>query len=85
MLQLLKTVFIALVLIAIRVIYAVVSAFVRSPTVNPITGNLAIRVCLNVLPELLVTILFVVVGLKTIAITKEEKTSVSEAMTTAKV
>jgi len=53
--------------------------------VNPITGNLAIRVCLSVLPELLVAILFVVVGLKTIAITKEEKASASEAMTTAKV
>ncbi|KAH8811410.1 hypothetical protein F5884DRAFT_273453 [Xylogone sp. PMI_703] len=49
----------------IRLIYATVSLFVGSATLNQVTGSLAIRVCLGMLPELASILVFVIVGLLT--------------------
>lgn len=46
-------------------LYGVVSVVVRSAAVNPVTGRLALRLCLSVLPELIAVVIFILVGLMT--------------------
>lgn len=69
-LQLLYGVFFSLPFTAIRLIYATVSIFVESAALNQVTGKLAIRVCLGMLPELIVIIIFIAAGLLTWNINK---------------
>ncbi len=49
----------------IRVLYAVLSIFVESQTLNPTTGSLTLKVCLSVVPEMVVVVLLVSAGLST--------------------
>lgn len=46
-------------------LYSVVSIFEQSSTLNPTTGSLALKVCLSVVPEIVVTVLLVCAGLWT--------------------
>ena len=58
-------VLVSLVPTGIRVIYSVVAFFVDSSTLNPITGSLAIRVVLSVVPEMVAVVLLLGAGLMT--------------------
>ena len=49
----------------IRVLYSVVAVFSSSTALDPVTGSLALKVCLSVVPEMVVVVLFTVVGLWT--------------------
>jgi len=49
----------------IRILYSVAADFTQSPSLNPVTGSLALKVCLSVVPEMLIVVLFVGVGLRT--------------------
>jgi len=62
---LLYAVLVSLVPTGIRVIYSVVAFFVDSSTLNPITGSLAIRVVLSVVPEMVAVIILLGAGLMT--------------------
>jgi hypothetical protein len=61
----LYAVLVSLVPTGIRVIYSVVAFFVDSSTLNPITGSLAIRVVLSVVPEMVAVIILLGAGLMT--------------------
>ncbi|KAI0506696.1 hypothetical protein F5B22DRAFT_650514 [Xylaria bambusicola] len=54
----------SLVPTGIRVVYTVVALVSQKPYLNPVTSFLAIRVILSLLPELSVTILFIVAGVR---------------------
>ncbi|RFU30650.1 hypothetical protein B7463_g5684, partial [Scytalidium lignicola] len=49
----------------IRLTYATISIFVGSASLNQVTGSLAVRVCLSMLPELITIMTFMTVGLMT--------------------
>jgi hypothetical protein len=54
-----------MVLIGIRVLYALIALTTRRPSLNPVTGSIAVRVVLSFLPELITTLLFIVAGWRT--------------------
>ncbi|KAI1488482.1 hypothetical protein F5X96DRAFT_645365 [Biscogniauxia mediterranea] len=64
-----RTLFIAVVvaipLIGIRLLASFVYFFTQNPLLNPITGSLGLRVGLEILEEILVSVLFVSAGLAT--------------------
>ncbi|OJJ49488.1 hypothetical protein ASPZODRAFT_129966 [Penicilliopsis zonata CBS 506.65] len=59
---LLYSVFLALPLAEIRVVYSLVAECTQKADLNPVTGSLAVRVVLSFLPELFITLIFVVAG-----------------------
>ncbi|KAK5636960.1 hypothetical protein RRF57_012672 [Xylaria bambusicola] len=61
---LLHAVAFSLVLTGIRVLYTLVALASQKPYLNPSTGSVAIRIILILLPELSVTILFIVAGMR---------------------
>lgn len=63
--KLLWAVVVSLAFIGARVFYSVVTISTGNPNLNPTTGNLAIRVVLSFLMELIATIIYVAAGLKT--------------------
>lgn len=64
--QLLLGVVIALPLVAVRLVYGVSSLMLElNNPYSEFTTSLAIKVCLSVIPEMLLTIVFVVVGIST--------------------
>ena len=63
--KLLWAVVVSLAFIGARVFYSVVTISTGNPNLNPTTGNLAIRVVLSFLMELIATIIYVAVGIKT--------------------
>lgn len=65
LLQLLYGLLCAIPFIGIRISYSVITAFVKSKTLNAATGSIVVRIFLQVVPELLAVLCFVVVGLVT--------------------
>ncbi|ORY58027.1 uncharacterized protein BCR38DRAFT_489514 [Pseudomassariella vexata] len=62
---LLRSVLAALFFLGIRVIYSLIAMATQSPTLNPVTGNLAVQVVLSFVPELLCVLGFIVAGILT--------------------
>jgi hypothetical protein len=60
--QLLYAVLISVPLTGVRVLYSVAADFSQSASLNPATGSMALIVCLSVLPEMLVVVLFIGFG-----------------------
>ncbi|EPS27172.1 hypothetical protein PDE_02115 [Penicillium oxalicum 114-2] len=63
---LLAAVVFALSFIGLRVIYTLVALCTQKPSLNPVTGSLAIRVVLSFLPEVIATLAFILSGFQTI-------------------
>ena len=64
--QLFIGVVVALPLVALRLVYAVVSLMLELNTSpSHFTTSLAVKVCLSVVPEMLVTVVLLVVGVST--------------------
>lgn len=63
--QLLASVGFSLAFIGIRVFYSLVALCTEKAYLNPATGSLAIRVVLGLLPELIATLAYIFVGVKT--------------------
>ncbi|KAH9906542.1 hypothetical protein F4778DRAFT_655942 [Xylariomycetidae sp. FL2044] len=62
---LLYSVALSLMFTGIRVLYTLIALVSRRTYLNPVNGSLALRVVLSFLPELIVTILFIVAGIRT--------------------
>ncbi|KAL2179259.1 uncharacterized protein P884DRAFT_240045 [Thermothelomyces heterothallicus CBS 202.75] len=62
---LLRAVAFSLVPIGIRVLYALVALTTRRRSLNPVTGSLAARVVLGLLPELITTLVLIIAGMRT--------------------
>jgi hypothetical protein len=63
--QLLSAVLVSLIFIGIRVIYTLVELVTLKPSLSPTPGSVAVRVLLDMLPELITTTIFIVTGLLT--------------------
>ncbi|KAI8963492.1 hypothetical protein F5Y11DRAFT_319405 [Daldinia sp. FL1419] len=63
--KLLLAVTISLPFLGIRVLDRMVYFYTQNPELNPVTGSLGLRVGLEVIEEIIVTLLFIVVGIAT--------------------
>ncbi|MCJ1391435.1 hypothetical protein MMC18_004299 [Xylographa bjoerkii] len=64
--KLLYGVLVALPLVALRLIYAIISLFLEAGgSSSAFTTSVAVKVCMSVVPEMIVTIVFVVAGIST--------------------
>ena len=64
--QLFIGVVVALPLVALRLLYGVVSLILElNPSPSHFTTSLAVKVCLSVVPEMLLTVILLAVGLST--------------------
>lgn len=71
--QLLYAVLIALPFLGIRLFYTVAALATRKAYLNPVTGSLTIRVLLNFLPPIIITLVYIAVGLSTRAESVEDR------------
>ncbi|KAF7715290.1 Uncharacterized protein PECH_007298 [Penicillium ucsense] len=55
----------SLVFIGVRVFYSLVALCTQKRSLNPITGSLTIRVVLSFLPEIIVTVVYILAGCQT--------------------
>lgn len=79
--QLLMSVCFSLIFVGIRVIYSLVAMCSQEAYLSPTTGAMPIRVLLSFLPEIIVTLTYLLAGFKTMGMAKEsavEKTPSSE-------
>jgi hypothetical protein len=58
-------VLLATVFVGIRVLYGLIAESTQKRKLNPVTGSLAIRTVLELLPELITTLILVFVGFRT--------------------
>ena len=79
--QLLMAVSVSLLFIGLRVWYTLVALVTMRPKLNPVTGSLAVRVCLSLIPELVTAFVFVGTGIWTRHIRHEQKLPNNAEMT----
>jgi hypothetical protein len=73
---LLYAVILSLLFTGIRMVYSVVAILSSSKSLNPITGDIGYRVGLSFIPELIVIIILVHIGMATLNLRRDVKNDV---------